>query len=80
MYFRHSKKQKIYMRKILLIALFFAATISVKAQEGLRWYDDINQAIEVSRQEQKPLFLFSLSVDGINLYLSGLALFIKTSE
>ena len=51
------------MRKILLIALFFAATISVKAQEGLRWYDDINQAIEVSRQEQKPLFLFFTGSD-----------------
>ena len=51
------------MRKLLLIVLFFASTISVKAQEGLKWYSDINQAIEVSRQEQKPLFLFFTGSD-----------------
>ena len=51
------------MKRLLLIALFFTATISVKAQEGLKWYDDINQAIEVSRQEQKPLFLFFTGSD-----------------
>jgi protein disulfide-isomerase len=51
------------MKKIILIALFFVATVSVKAQDGLKWYSEINQAIEASRQEQKPLFLFFTGSD-----------------
>ena len=37
--------------------------MTVQAQEGLTWYTDLNKAVEVSRNEQKPLFLFFTGSD-----------------
>ena len=49
------------MKKILITLLLVISGVTANAQEGLKWYTDINKAIEASRQEQKPLFLFNMS-------------------
>ncbi|MEI7509929.1 MAG: thioredoxin family protein [Flavobacterium sp.] len=51
------------MKKIVLIALLLVFGITVEAQEGQTWFTDVNKAIEASRQEQKPLFLFFTGSD-----------------
>ena len=44
-----------------MIIAFMAYT--TQAQEGLTWHTDLNKAVEISRQEQKPLFLFFTGSD-----------------
>ena len=51
------------MKKILITLLLVVSGVTSYAQEGLKWYTDINKAIEASRQEQKPLFLFFTGSD-----------------
>ena len=51
------------MKKILITLLLVISGVTANAQEGLKWYTDINKAIEASRQEQKPLFLFFTGSD-----------------
>jgi len=51
------------MRKIFITLLVALATFTTKAQEGLTWYDNINKAIEISKEEQKPLMLFFTGSD-----------------
>ena len=51
------------MKKILITLLLVVSGITTHAQEGQTWYTDINKAIEASRQEQKPMFLFFTGSD-----------------
>jgi protein disulfide-isomerase len=51
------------MKKILITLLLVVTGITSQAQEKQTWYKDINKAIEASRQEQKPLFLFFTGSD-----------------
>lgn len=51
------------MKKLFITLLLVVSGMTVKAQEGLTWYTDLNKAVEVSRQEQKPLFLFFTGSD-----------------
>lgn len=51
------------MKKIILILFLVISGITVKAQEGQTWLTDINKAIEASRQDQKPMFLFFTGSD-----------------
>lgn len=51
------------MKKIIITLLFVFASVNIQAQEGLTWHTDINKAIEISRQEQKPLMLFFTGSD-----------------
>jgi|SRR6478672_3936985 len=50
------------MRK-LFIALLVVVGFSTQAQEGLTWQTDIKKAIEISTNEQKPMFLFFTGSD-----------------
>ena len=51
------------MKKILSIILLFL-TINAFCQEGdLTWHTDVNQAIEISIAEKKPLFMFFTGSD-----------------
>jgi protein disulfide-isomerase len=51
------------MKKITLFLLILIGSFTSQAQEGLTWYDNINKAIEVSKEEQKPLMLFFTGSD-----------------
>lgn len=51
------------MKKIVFTLLFALSTLVLQAQEGLTWNTDLNKAVEISRQEQKPLFLFFTGSD-----------------
>lgn len=51
------------MKKLISILLLFL-TINVFAQEGeLDWYTDVNKAIELSIESEKPLFMFFTGSD-----------------
>ena len=51
------------MKKLLSIILLFL-TINAFCQEGdLTWHTDVNQAIEISIAEKKPLFMFFTGSD-----------------
>lgn len=51
------------MKKIFIAFLFVISSVAVQAQDGLTWHTDLNKAIEISRQEQKPVFLFFTGSD-----------------
>jgi protein disulfide-isomerase len=51
------------MRKIFITLLLVVSSMTIQAQEGLTWHTDLNKAVEISRQEQKPLFLFFTGSD-----------------
>ena len=51
------------MRKIFITLLVIFASIATQAQEGLTWHTNLNEAIEVSRNEQKPIMLFFTGSD-----------------
>ncbi len=51
------------MKKIFLTLLLVVSGLSTQAQEGLTWHTDLNKAVEIARQEQKPLFLFFTGSD-----------------
>ena len=51
------------MKKIFITLLLVVSAVTSQAQEGQTWYTDVNKAIEASKQEQKPLFLFFTGSD-----------------
>jgi len=51
------------MKKIFITLLLVVSAVTTQAQDGQKWYTDLNKAIEASRQEQKPLFLFFTGSD-----------------
>lgn len=51
------------MKKIVIALCLFVSTLTMQAQEGLKWHTDLNEAIEVSNKESKPLFLFFTGSD-----------------
>jgi protein disulfide-isomerase len=51
------------MKKIFIAILLVFSSITIQAQEELNWHSNLNEAIEISRQEQKPLFLFFTGSD-----------------
>lgn len=52
------------MKKILFAILILLACQNLQAQEEqLTWHTDINKAIELSKAEQKPMFLFFTGSD-----------------
>lgn len=51
------------MKKIFITLLCVISSIAIQAQEELNWHTNLNEAIEVSKQEQKPLFLFFTGSD-----------------
>jgi protein disulfide-isomerase len=51
------------MKKIFITLLLVVSGMTTQAQEGLTWYTDMSKAVEASRQEQKPLFLFFTGSD-----------------
>ena len=50
------------MKNIILVLIFINA-ISINAQENLVWHTDMKKAIEISKSENKPLFLFFTGSD-----------------
>ena len=51
------------MRKLFITVLLVVAGLTTQAQEGLTWYTDLKQATEISKNEQKPMFLFFTGSD-----------------
>ncbi|MEC4049212.1 thioredoxin family protein [Flavobacterium sp. SUN046] len=51
------------MKKIAITLFLMIISLTTQAQEGLTWHTDLSKAIEISRQEQKPLFLFFTGSD-----------------
>ena len=51
------------MKKLFITLLLVVSGITAKAQEGQTWYTDMGKAVEASRQQQKPLFLFFTGSD-----------------
>ena len=55
-------KNKIMKKYISILLLFFS--INVFSQEGdLQWHTDLNKAIEISIESEKPLFMFFTGSD-----------------
>lgn len=51
------------MKKIIITLVLVVAGFTAKAQEALTWHTDVNKAVEIARQEQKPLFFFFTGSD-----------------
>lgn len=51
------------MKKIFITLVLVVLATTAQAQEGQTWYTDMTKAVEASRQEQKPLFLFFTGSD-----------------
>ena len=51
------------MKKLLFALLICVSSHLMQAQEGQTWQTDINKAIEISKKEGKPLFLFFTGSD-----------------
>lgn len=51
------------MKKIFITLLLVVAGFTAQAQEALIWHTDVNKAVEIARQEQKPLFFFFTGSD-----------------
>ena len=49
--------------KNIILALIFISAISINAQDNLVWLTDMKKAIEISKSENKPLFLFFTGSD-----------------
>ena len=55
-------KNKIMKKYISILLLFLS--INVFSQEGdLKWHTDLNKAIEISIESEKPLFMFFTGSD-----------------
>ncbi len=50
------------MRKIIITLLFVLGSMSIQAQD-LVWHKDMTKAIEISKKENKPLFMFFTGSD-----------------
>ena len=51
------------MKKLFITVLLIVTGFAAQAQEELTWHTDLNKATEISRKEQKPLFLFFTGSD-----------------
>lgn len=51
------------MKKFILATFLFIGSFAAQAQEGLTWHTNIDEAITVSKVENKPLFLFFTGSD-----------------
>ncbi|MEC4004630.1 thioredoxin family protein [Flavobacterium sp. SUN052] len=51
------------MKKLFITLLLVVSGMTVQAQEGLTWHTNIDEAISVSKIENKPLFLFFTGSD-----------------
>ena len=51
------------MKKLFIALLLVVGSVTVQAQEELTWHTDMNKAIEISKKENKPLFLFFTGSD-----------------
>lgn len=51
------------MKKVFITLLFVVSSMTIQAQEKLTWYTNIDEAITVSKVENKPLFLFFTGSD-----------------
>ncbi|WP_298140435.1 thioredoxin family protein [Flavobacterium sp.] len=51
------------MKKLFITLLFVVSSMTIQAQEKLTWYTNIDEAIAVSKIENKPLFLFFTGSD-----------------
>jgi thioredoxin-related protein len=51
------------MKKILITLLIVFSSITLQAQDGLTWHNDINKAIAISQTSKKPLLLFFTGSD-----------------
>ncbi len=50
------------MKKIILILFLIVGTHNIQSQE-LKWYNDMNEAMKVSKKTKKPLLLFFTGSD-----------------
>ena len=51
------------MKKIALTLFLVLGSLTIQAQEGQAWHTDLKKAVEISKNEQKPLFLFFTGSD-----------------
>ena len=51
------------MKKIFITLLLVVSSMTIQAQEKLTWHTNIDEAIAVSKTENKPLFLFFTGSD-----------------
>jgi protein disulfide-isomerase len=51
------------MNKVCLFLLFGFFSLAIQAQEELVWHTDMNKAIAISKEENKPIFLFFTGSD-----------------
>ena len=49
--------------KNFIIALLLVGSITINAQENLKWHTDMKEAVAISKSENKPLFLFFTGSD-----------------
>ncbi len=51
------------MKKFIIATFLFIGSFTAQAQEDLTWHTNIDEAIEISKVENKPLFLFFTGSD-----------------
>lgn len=51
------------MKNLIITLLFVLSTATIQAQETLTWHTNIDEAINLSKAENKPLFLFFTGSD-----------------
>jgi protein disulfide-isomerase len=51
------------MKKVFLSLLFGFISLAIQAQEDLVWHTDMNKAIAISKEENKPILLFFTGSD-----------------
>jgi len=51
------------MKKLFITLLLVVSSMTIQAQEKLTWHTNIDEAIAVSKTENKPLFLFFTGSD-----------------
>lgn len=51
------------MKKLFIALFLVVGSFTMQAQEELTWHTDMNKAIEISKKENKPLFLFFTGSD-----------------
>jgi thioredoxin-related protein len=51
------------MKKFVILFLFTLATVTVQAQDGLKWHTDMAEAVKLSKKSKKPLFIFFTGSD-----------------
>ncbi|WP_298393819.1 thioredoxin family protein [Flavobacterium sp.] len=51
------------MKRLFLTLVFAISSLTIQAQEKLTWHTNIDEAIAISKKENKPLFLFFTGSD-----------------